>query len=218
MTTVVLVTGKVLPQYFEKFLEQLIDIPHKIASVWDNEDPDYVERLVEHNFKIVRSDHTQMPIIHAQNITIVAGVSLAKDLGYDYILRTRFDIVCNNMVNYMKVIEPLYREKITVLCGVGDYFLDIVTAGRTEDMVKTYKTHRVDDGRTIEKFLIDQYSGKTSLTQAEIRQLFHFSLPLCREHGIEFVFFKKPDWAAPNRTIPDMLVISQYCNEPHCWI
>jgi hypothetical protein len=218
MTTVVLTTGKVLPQYFDKFLEQLKDIPHKIASIWDNEDPKYVERLAAHNFKIVTSDHTQMPIIHAQNITIVKGVTTANELGYDYILRTRFDIVCNDMPKYLELSAPLYREKLTVLCGVGDYFLDIVVAGRTEDMVNTYKTHRVDDGRTIEKFLMDQYSGRSTHTREEIRTMFHFSLPLCRENGIEFVFFKKPDWIAPNRTIPDMLVISQYCNESHCWI
>lgn len=217
MSTVILVAGKVLPQYIDALIEQLKPVEHKIASLWDDEDPVYVKRLIDNNFLVTTSDHNVKPGEIHQSIPIARGVQFANELGHACILRTRFDILCSNWTQYMRVAKPMYDERLTAICGIGNYFLDWVVAGRTEDMCRTYTIMHSNPPTHIELFLMDNYVGKRISSQDEIRAALHFTVNLCRQHGIEFTLFRKPDWAAPNRTIPNMRVINEYCTEPHAW-
>lgn len=220
MSVVVLATGKILPHYLDRFIDQLKAVDHKIASVWDDEKPEYVKRLAENGFIIISMDPTLPTAACPQSATIVNGVQLAKKLGHAYILRTRFDIVCNDMPKYLEVTRHLYEEKLTVLCGIHHYICDMIVSGPTDDMCRTYTWRtNADNKRNIEEYIIDNYVGRRLTHPAEVREAFNFALEECRFHGIEFIFFRPPEKGWANwgriRSIPDMRLVSDYCTEYH---
>jgi len=223
MSTAILFTGIVCGGTFDRLLEQTKNIPHKFASIWENENPAYVQRLIENNFTIVTSDLKLQEVYLAQFIPVVNGLQRIKDDGFQYVLKTRFDVISPSFMKYIEVVQQAFKTKITVLGGIQTnttYFIQIMEYGNIDDMSRFYTNQPKEDSsiRYPEQFLMETYAKKCNLTKEDIKEIFNFSLPLCIEHNIEFIWYRPNSWMAPNITIPDMRVIGEYCNSSFLWV
>lgn len=215
--TVIVFTGKIYPFCIKRLIEETRSIPHKIASVWDNEPQEYVSDLSNNNFSIVVNKISDTELYTPQFVTIVSGVNCAKERGFKYIMRTRFDIVSTDYTLYLEKTRHLYENKLTTICGLASgiiFFDDRMIVGEADKMCKLYKLQRRGDSRYPEQFLMETYSNKTNLRHADIRVIFNFSLNICREHNIEFIWYR-PHWShVPH----DMKYIGLYCKGSHVWL
>jgi len=222
MKTAILFTGKIESLAFDILIEQTKDIKNKYASIWENEDIEYIVKLTNNNFKIIYNDVKQQEIFKQQTITIFNGLNYLKDEGYEYILRTRFDIVSPDYNKYLNLVSDLYTENITVIAGIhwstNVYFLDIIVSGKIGDLLKIFKLQSINDDRYYEKFFIENYSDKTNLTKEEIKNVLNFSLNICIDNNIEFIWYRPISWKSNSITYPDMRVIKEYCKSPFIWI
>ena len=217
----ILFTGKIYPDALDTLIEQTKNIEHKFASVWENEPTEYISKLSNNNFKIIFNSVQQQQLFTPQFITIVNGLNFLKENGFDYVLRSRFDIISTDYSKYIDLLCDIYPEKITSIAGIetvdGTYFLDLIIFGKVNSMCNFYKLQPLNDGRYVEKFLIENYSSKVNLTKDDIREIFNFSLSECIANNIEFIFFRPPSWKSSIRTIPDMRVIKEYCTDTFIW-
>jgi hypothetical protein len=220
----ILFAGLIYPETFDRLLEQTKDIPHKFASIWENEDPSYVQRLIDNNFTIVTSEVKLQELYLPQFVPVVEGIKRIKDKGYTHVLKTRFDVISPDYGKYMKLIKEAFTSKITVICGIQtckNYFLQIMEYGHVDDMSRFYTLQPKEDTgiRYPEQFLMETYSGKRNLTKEDLNEIFNFSLPLCIEHKIDFIWYRPSHyWIAPNRSFPYMRVITEHCMEPTMWV
>jgi len=215
----ILITGNVCPEYLDALIENVNCIPYKIASIWENENPIYVEKLKSNGFLIVISKlHEQYESNIPQLVPIKNGIEFAKNLDFDYVLKTRFDIISNDYNKYLDITQC--KDKIVLLSGIHTselYFLDIVVSGPINEMAKFYSLQNKNDHRFIEKFLLENYLNKENLTKDDIRKSFYFSLNICIDNSIEFVWRRSEAWKNELRTIPNMKVINEYCKDTFIW-
>ena len=219
--TAILFTGIIHSQTFDLLMEQTRTMNNKFASIWANESPEYIVKLRNNNFEIIYNDIKQQELYKPQFITVLNGLHYLKENGYEYILRTRFDIVSPDYNKYLELIRNVYPEKITVITGIETsriYFLDVIVSGNINDMCDFFKLQPIHDQRYYEKFLIENYSKKTNLTKEEIRNIFNFSLSDCIVNNIEFIWYRPNSWKSPLITCPDMRVIKEYCKNAFIWI
>lgn len=218
--TVILFSGKIYSNCFDKFIESTRHIETiKIASIWDSEDNNYIQQLIDNNFIIIKNDSEEQKLFVPQFVTIVNGMNFIKENYGDveFVLRTRFDVLSYDYNNYLEKSKHLYSDKITVISGIqyGEsppkiYFLDIITCGKINDMFTFYSKQLItDDKRYPEKFLLENYSNKTNLTHDEIRTILNFSLDICIQYRIEFF------WIRPDGYIK---VIHNLCNCEDNWV
>lgn len=216
----VLFTGKIYTSAFHSFLEQTKNIEHKFASIWENEEPIYKITLLEHNFTVIEHSIDHEVGYISQFVPIVYGLKCIKEEGFDVVLKTRFDVLSSDYPRYLD-LQKLDPAKINVISGIHTdilYFLDIMAYGSIENMCKFYTLQEKSDPRCPEVFLMETYSGKQNLTEEDIRSIFTFSLPACRENNIDFIWYRPPWWKTSFRTIPDMRVITEYCTDTFIWV
>lgn len=221
MKNAILFTGKIESLAFDILIEQTKDIKNKYASIWDNEHIEYIVKLTNNNFKIIYNDIKQQKKFKPQTITIFNGLNYLKEKGYEYILRTRFDIVSPDYNKYLNLVSDLYPENITVIAGIevsSVYFLDIIVSGKINDMLNFFKLQPINDNRYYEKFFIENYSNKINLTKEEIKNVLHFSLNNCIDNNIEFIWYRPISWKSNSITYPDMRVIKEYCKSTFIWL
>jgi len=217
----IILTGYVCPEFLDAIIKNLESIPDKIASIWENENTAYIERLKANGFLIVISKlQEQCESNIPQLVTIKNGITFAKDIGYGYVLRNRFDVISNDFNKYLKLTQSLFKEKIVLLSGIHTselYFLDIIVSGPINEMAKFYSLQNKCDDRFIEKFLLENYLNKENLNKDDIRTSFYFSLNICIDNSIEFVWRRSEAWKNELRTIPNMKVINEYCKDTFIW-
>ena len=217
-----LITGKLIPEYIDGLIYSYKHTDNKIISTWENEDQDSINKLKANNFIVILNSLKHQNINDFRPIPIVNGINYAKKNGYEYILKSRTDIVSSNFIEYLKIVQQLYTDKITVISGIetidGIYFLDIIVSGKTDDMENFFTIKYADDNRFIEKFVLESYINKTNLTKVDIRNHIHFSKDLCLKHNIDFIWYRNSSWKNAIRTIPDMKVINEYCKDTFIWI
>lgn len=219
--TAILFTGKINLLALDVLIEQTKNIENKFASIWGNEKPEYIVKLSNNNFKIIYNDINQQKIYRPQFITVVNGLNYLKENGYEYVLRTRLDIVSLDYSKYLNLVSELYPEKITVIAGIETsttYFLDIIVSGKINEMCNFCALQPINDDRYYEKFLIENYSNKINLTKDEIINIFNFSLNDCIVNNIEFMWYRPISWKLYAITYPDMRVIKEYCNSSIIWV
>jgi hypothetical protein len=210
--TAILFTGRVCPEMFHMLIEQTRNIEFKYASIWENEDPEYISILTNNNFIVIKNDIKQMELYNPQFVTIVNGLNYLKEQGFDYVLKTRFDILSLSYNKYINIIQDSHL--LTVIAGIQlefTFFIDIIIFGKIDEMCRFYKLQEINDKQQPETFLIENYSGKTKLTKDDLKKIFNFSLTKCIDNNIEFVWFRPNTWANPFRTIPFMRVINEFC-------
>jgi phenolic acid decarboxylase len=224
MKTAFLFSGKIYPDAFDIFIEQTKNIDNKFASIWNNENPEYITILINNNFTIIYNDTKEQELYTPQFICIFNGLNFLKENGYEYVLKSRFDIVSchyNNYIEMLKGVKNSYSEKITVIAGIETstiFFTDTIVAGKIDEMCKMYSLQSLHDGRYPEKFLIENYSNKTNLTRQDIKDIFHFSLNDCILNNFEFIWYRPMSWKSPTITCPDMRIIGEYCKSDFIWV
>jgi hypothetical protein len=217
----ILFTGKIHSETIDILINQTKNITNKFASIWENENSEYIVKLINNNFKIIYNNTNLQMIYKPQFITVFNGLNFLKENGYEYILRTRFDIISSDYNKYLELLINSYPEKITVIAGIETssiYFLDIIVGGTIDVMCNFFKLQSINDNRFYEKFLIENYSNKINLTKDEIRNIFNFSLIECINNNIEFIWYRPISWKSTSITYPDMRVIKEYCKHPFIWI
>ena len=219
--TVFLFTGKIYPDCFDNFIESTKNIQEiKIASIWDTENSVYVQELIDNNFRIVSNNSKEQDKYVPQFVPIVNGLQYIKENfnTVEYVLRTRFDILSYNYSKYLEKTRELYKEKITVISGIeSSSFLQIVECGKVDAMCKFYTLQLNSDKRPPEQFILDNYLNITNYNRENIRQKINFSLNICIQYNIEFIWFRPQHWKTPLRTIPNMRVINEYCKDTFIW-
>jgi len=221
MKNAILFTGIIEPLTIDILIEQTKDIKNKYASIWQNENTEYIVKLTNNNFEIIYNDIKQQHIYKPQNITIFNGLNYLKEKGYEYILRTRFDVVSPDYNKYLNLVSNLYFKNITVIAGIETstiYFLDIIVSGKINDMLNFFKLQPINDDRYYEKFFIESYSNKINLTKEEIKNVLNFSLNNCIDNNIEFIWYRPISWKSKLITWPDMRVIKEYCKQSFIWL
>ena len=216
MVTAILFTGKIYPECFNKLIQQVSHIEHKIASIWSNENEAYIEILHQHRFIVIKNDINEQKQNVAHFIPIVNVLNYMKEHNYAFVLRTRFDILSCDFILYLDKTKHLYDNKITVISGIHTshvYFVQFVECGTIENMCNFYKLQPIDDKRSPEVFLIEEYSNKKELTRDDVQTMFHFSLDICIKNNIEFIWYR-PTWGPHD---PYVKVITSYCLCSFCW-
>lgn len=211
-----LFTGKIHPSTLDILIEQTKNITEKFASIWENENSEYIIKLRNNNFKIIYNDIKEQGLYKSQFITIFNGLNYLKDNGYEYVLKTRLDIISEDYEKYLKLIINLYPERITCISGIQTdtiYFLDIIISGRIDNMCKFCALQFNSDDRYPEKFLIENYSNKNNLTRNEIREILNFSLDICIANNIEFIWYRPSGWLSTK-----MRVIKDYCTSDFIFV
>ena len=227
--TAILFTGKIYPIELDNLIEQTKTIKNKFASIWCNEDPTYILRLVSNNFTIIKSNVEQQVMFIPQFVPIVNGLKFIKEQGFEFVLRTRFDVLSTDYIKYLELMRGLYTDKITVISGINHgstllYFLDIIVFGNINAMCLFYTLQPIEDGRCPEKFLMENYSNKTNLTKDDIMEVFNFSLTSCIDNHMEFIWYRPGNWHEPSdceshiMTDYAMRVINAYCKNALIWI
>jgi hypothetical protein len=186
-----------------------------IVSTWRSAPQNLLERLKSKNFIIVLSDPPEhIESTNVQTRTIYAGVLKAFELGFEYVIRMRTDINCNDFVLLNYLIRPLYRDpkKLTVICGIefgrnkrnpNKYYLDLMIAGRIQNLLRFVQKERgPKDNRFVEKYWIEEYAGKRNLSLAELKNYLIYCLPLFRQYGIRMFFIKK-----------NYEIVTEYCQK-----
>jgi len=217
---VILITGIINNNLIDKLIETYKDINNKIISIYEDTDANIISKLEINNFKVYlnkEDKQTNLP----QLTCIVNGIKYAKELGYKYVLRSRTDISSSDFLIYLNKIEHLYKEKITVICGINYYsiyILDIIVCGNINELSLFYKLQTdLNDKRYIENFLLETYYDKSGITKEDIKSKINFSLDICKANNIEFYWYRNNNWKNSRVSIPYMKVINEYCNESFIW-
>jgi hypothetical protein len=196
--TCVVISGLLTDEYVNNLLITYSSVNNKIITTWENQPQNLIEKLRDNGFIIVLNkplviaEYNQHSSALVQTTAIKSGVIKASELGFKYAIRMRSDITCNDFILFCKVIENKYKEKITALCGILNYFYDAVIAGPIEDMLKFYKNTPLDeDIRGPERFLMEEYMEDTNTTVEQFKTKVYFCLEEVRRSGITMYFISK---------------------------
>lgn len=140
MKTCFIITGLIEDKHINNLLETYKDYEHKILSTWENQDTSILEK---NNFIVVKNKE---PIIkhsiNYQSATIQGGIIKAKELNYEYIIRIRTDIFCNDIKFLKDVFTSQNIEKISCIYNVKVnryyFFLDLVISGKIDNIQKLF--------------------------------------------------------------------------------
>jgi len=237
----ILITGILKPEYIDLLLESYKCIPNKILSTWENTPSEYIDLFKMNNFEVVLNS-LNIETSEPQYILKINGLNYIKSLGtnlsdtdlnsehihmrdngtdsifyrYKYCLCTRTDIFSSDFLKYIRFTNNLYKEKLTVICGIvthSAYIFDIIVSGSINELLKFYKVKQLTDKRFPEQFLLETYLNKDNISLEDIKHNFYFSLDICREKNIEFIWYRNEGWINDFRSIPFMKVIQEYCTD-----
>ena len=165
-------TYRSLQLYHQNFPDMKI-----ILSVWDDEKVEmYYPDLVKYNVKVVYSKRPSVrgyQNINMQLTTVYAGVAEAKELGCEYVFRTRTDMrfyspdMLALMYWYMQEFpvrnNALQKSRLVIFPPRYDYFFfirDFFMFGQVDDMMNYW---------TIDRSFADEYVGESAETMLGIR-------------------------------------------------
>jgi hypothetical protein len=206
--TCVVISGLLNDEYVNNLLITYSSFSNKIITTWENQQKELIEKLKDNGFIIVLNKPLILTCFNqhisalVQTTAIKSGVIKANELGFKYAIRMRTDITCNDFNLFCNTIERMYKEKITVLCGLLNYFYDAVVAGPIEKMLKFYRNIPSDyDTRGPERYLMEEYMEDTNTTVELFKTKVYFCLEEVRKANITMYFTSKR-WE----------IINDYCN------
>tara|TARA_Y100000816_G_scaffold288638_1_gene273572 strand:+ start:6204 stop:6917 length:714 start_codon:yes stop_codon:yes gene_type:complete len=222
--TMILITGQLSDLFTNRLIETYKNVSHKMISTWDNTNKEFIERLEKNGFIVLLNSDQPLKkcmVTHKHNsqiFCIKTGLEKAKELGYKHVLRSRTDIFSEHVERFIDINRDLYLDKIMVVCGIetkspGVYFLDVIVAGPIEKMSSMFTLKNPGDRTPYEIYLLRNYTKKRKVSQDEMHEFFNFALPNCRKHAIELTWYRDAKWKTPKRSIPDMKIIKEYCDE-----
>ena len=154
--TAIIIQGPLLRD--DKFTLNTIRIYKKIfkeypiiLTTWEDEDPDYLNELKNEGIEIVLNQKPDYPGISHINYQLVStsnGIKRAKELGMDYVLKTRTDLRLYNpnsiefLANMLKVFPAINdKQRKRIAIGSINTFKyrpysasDMVMFGQIDDM------------------------------------------------------------------------------------
>jgi hypothetical protein len=192
----ILVTGKIEKRITESLFESYSNIDNKILSTWDTEDKEYIKEFEENGFQIVLTTppHTNTTTVNGtmmQLIPIASGVKYAKERGYEYLMRSRTDIVSSDFLKYLDKTKHLYKDKLTALAFNTKYIFEVFICGKIDEMVKFYKVPHETDMRPPEEFLSEEYIGILPVKDEDIRQKITETYNICKENSMQFYWLRE---------------------------
>jgi hypothetical protein len=216
--TAIVITGLLNQIFTDNLIRSYSNVKNKIISTWNDAEPSLIKQLEDAGFVIKLNEYPFLKnSTNLQIANIRGGLSIAKDCGFQYIIRTRTDIFPENMTKYMELTRQMYSSRITFLCGIETehtYFADFIVAGPIDEILRFYgKFQEPFDGRFVEKYLLETYLCCGGISMDKIRDNFNLSLKTCKENDVEFIWWRPDSWRASNRTIPMMKLIKEYCSE-----
>ncbi len=204
--TCIVITGVVESSYVEPLIDMYKDIPNKIISTW--KDQPHINDFIENGFITVLNDYpSHRNCTNYQTVNIRQGCLKAQELGFNYVIRMRTDLICNDTKLFIDSIEELYKEKITVLCAIQTtifYYVDFFVAGPIKEMLRFFnKEQKPEDKRFVEQYWMEEYFNKTNITFEEFKQEINMCLTTLRNNNIDMELISK-NWGK---------IISKYCNQ-----
>jgi hypothetical protein len=192
----ILVTGKIEKRIIESVIESYSNIDNKILSTWDTEDMECIKQFEENGFQIVL---TKPPVMTTttvngtmmQLIPIASGVKYAKERGYEYLMRSRTDIVSSDFLKYLDKTKHLYKDKLTALAFNTKYIFEVFICGKIDEMVKFYKVPSETDMRTSEEFLSEEYIGVIPVKEEDIRRKITETYNICKDNSMQFYWLRE---------------------------
>jgi hypothetical protein len=98
------------------------------------------------------------------------------------------------------------------ICGIFDWFLDIIMVGPTCEMIKAFSHLQLpSDDRFPEQIIMDNLYGGTCNEKDDKRSILNFCLPICKEKGLEIIWYRPLPWKNNVRSIPYMKIVNEYC-------
>lgn len=222
--TVILITGQLNEEFTERLILSYIDVKDKLLSLWNNTDESLIQKLKNHDFLVILNDDSSLKNDqHKHNrqlLPIRNGILQAKKLGYKYVLKSRTDIFSKDFGNLIDTTRDLYADRLMAITGiytntVGGYFLDVLVCGTIENMLKMFVVKEPNNKRAFELYLLECYIGKkfSKLKKEEVKHHMAFCLEECKKNDFEFIWYRDRKWKTPKRTIPDMKIIKEYCDD-----
>lgn len=220
--TVILITGQLTNEFTDRLIKCYSNIKDKLVSTWNYTDKDIIQKLKSNDFMVILiDDETIKKDQHKHNrqlLPIRNGILEAKRLGYKYVLKSRNDVFSNDFERFLTVTQHLYKEKIMAISGIftkpaGAYFLDILVCGSVDNMLKMFVVKDPGNKRAFEPYLIETYTNMKKLSKEQLKNHMAFCLEECKRNDIEFIWHRDKKWKTPKRTIPDMKVIKEYCDD-----
>tara|TARA_B100001769_G_scaffold140739_1_gene110198 strand:+ start:489 stop:1175 length:687 start_codon:yes stop_codon:yes gene_type:complete len=220
--TIILITGQLNANFTDRLIESYKNVSNKLISTWKDTPSELIEKLKKDNFIILLNDEESLKNDqHKHNrqlLPIRNGILEAEKLGFKYVMRTRTDIFSNDFDKYLMKTRSMYQNKLTAIAGInnvkaGVYFLDIIICGEISKMLSMFVLKAPNNKKAYELYLIEMYTKKNKINAEELNQNFSFSLNTCLENEIEFIWVRDGKWKTPKRTIPDMKVIKEYCDD-----
>lgn len=220
--TIILITGQLNANFTDRLIESYKNISNKLISTWKDTPSELIEKLKNDNFIILLNDEEYLKNDqHKHNrqlLPIRNGILEAEKLGFKYVMRSRTDIFSNDIDKYLMKTRSMYKDKLTFIAGIknvkwGIYFLDIIVSGEISKMLSMFVIKEPKNKKAYELYLIEMYTKKNKINAEELNQNFSFSLNTCLENEIEFIWVRDGKWKTPKRTIPDMKVIKEYCDD-----
>ena len=210
---ITVITGILKPISVIHLVQAYSHTQHKLISTWKDEDPNLLNILDKSGFIIVLSEKpANMTSYNAQAVTAIAGIIKAEQLGFTHVCRTRTDVFPSNHEYFLHCTYNLYSSKVMAICGIFDWFLDIIMVGPINKMIKAFSHLQVPgDDSCPEQIIIDNLYDGTCNEKGDKRSILNFCLPICKEKGLEIIWYRPPKWKNRIRSIPYMKVVNEYC-------
>jgi len=201
MNCVVVITGLIKHEYIQPLLQMYKGIKYKILSTW--KDQPYLYVFQKNGFIIQLNDYPSYPNqTNLQTVNIREGCILARKLGFEYVVRMRTDLVCNNMIKFMEYI--IKDDKLSILGFVQThtfYIIDFFMASSIETMLNIFnKEQKEDDKRFVEQYWIEEWLD-SKLTRGDNH--FNTMYDTLKDQAIELVLLSKP-WG---------FLVASYCEQ-----
>lgn len=207
------ITGLLKSEYILDLIKTYSGVENKIISTWKDQNVEYINLLKENGFLIVLNDlpkydnHSfqQIQTIY-QNTTIESGCMKALELGFEYVIRMRTDVTCNDIKLFRNILSEFDRSKISVFSaidyGYSFYFLDLMLAGKISNILRMVSPEVSNkDERFVEKIWMDNYTGENITDLGKFKWYFNTCLTDCRKNQLDFYWHNHSQF-----------LISCYCN------
>ena len=98
------------------------------------------------------------------------------------------------------------------ICGIFDWFLDIIMVGPICEMIKAFSYIQLPgDDSFPEQIIMDNLYGGTFNKKDDMHSILNFCLPICKEKGLEIIWYRPLPWKNSVRSIPYMKIVNEYC-------
>ena len=208
MDTICVVITGIINTNINEILKTYKDFNNKIISTWNNQSEEFIKILEENNFIIVLSDFlNSYNSTNYQMKSSHVGCLKAKELGFNYVIRMRTDINCNNFPLFVSLLydnDYFNTNKLISFSGMKFHgnadesnvcIMDNMIGGYINNIIHFYNNLQdVGDVRFPEQYLQEVYLQKNLPTKEDILKHFIFCYDICKKNGLTFFIGKQYNW------------------------